>query len=325
MDDDLILVLSNTKEICARRVIEHLLASSQRIVRIDTDILFGKRFSLSSVEDSFRMADGERYSFDQFKSIWYRRPENVSLPPEMSSIVQEFSRNEFRTALWSFYTSLRGFWMNNPRSCRPIEHNKFLQLKEATKVGLEVPRTIISSDPEELIAFSEAQGDRLAVKVLYPTVIRDNDSDSDKFVFTNVVSTEQLRSHREAIELVPVFAQEYVEKKIELRITVVGNRIFACAIHSQDSDRTRHDWRRYDFEKVKHEKFSLPDEISCKILQLMDNLDLQYGAIDMILRPDGRFVFLEINANGQWEWIEVLAGLPISQAIADLLVNPPID
>jgi len=322
MDDDLILILTNTREICVSRVIECLKALGQKIIRIDTDTLFGKKFSLSSSDAVFEISDSGRCPFGRFKSIWYRRPENISLPSEMSAVVREFSGNEFRTALWSFYTSLEGFWMNDPRSCRPIEHNKLFQLKEAARVGLEVPRTIISNDPEELIAFSEQQGGRLAIKVLYPTVIKDY-SDSDKFIFTNVVDTEQLKNRREAIRVVPVFAQEYVEKAIELRVTIVGDKIFACAIHSQNSDRTRHDWRRYDFANVKHEPYRLPEEISVKLLELIKNLNLWYGALDMILTPDGRYVFLEINASGQWEWIEVLTGLEISKAIAEILSDPP--
>jgi glutathione synthase/RimK-type ligase-like ATP-grasp enzyme len=49
-------------------------------------------------------------------------------------------------------------------------------------------------------------------------------------------------------------------------------------------------------------------------------MGLSYGAIDMILTPDGRYVFLEINPNGQYYWIEQMTGLPISDAVCDLLI-----
>ncbi|MEV4245300.1 hypothetical protein AB0J63_18065 [Streptosporangium canum] len=48
---------------------------------------------------------------------------------------------------------------------------------------------------------------------------------------------------------------------------------------------------------------------------------LTYGAIDLILTPDGRYVFLEINPNGQFLWIEDATGLPIGAAIGDLLMS----
>ena len=54
---------------------------------------------------------------------------------------------------------------------------------------------------------------------------------------------------------------------------------------------------------------------------LVRRLGLAYGAIDLVLTPDGRYVFLEINPNGQYLWIEQLTGLPISEAIAEWLMH----
>jgi hypothetical protein len=41
-----------------------------------------------------------------------------------------------------------------------------------------------------------------------------------------------------------------------------------------------------------------------------------------VLTPDGRYVVLEINPNGQYLWIEKATGLPISDAICDFLMAP---
>ena len=51
----------------------------------------------------------------------------------------------------------------------------------------------------------------------------------------------------------------------------------------------------------------------------MDAIGLKYGAIDLIETPNGDFVFLEVNPSGQWGWISDLAGLPIPEAVADML------
>jgi glutathione synthase/RimK-type ligase-like ATP-grasp enzyme len=68
-----------------------------------------------------------------------------------------------------------------------------------------------------------------------------------------------------------------------------------------------------------HKPHNLPDEISKKVINLVHRLGLNFGAIDIILTPDQRYVFLEVNPNGQWGWVEDLTGLPISDAIIDLL------
>jgi hypothetical protein len=54
----------------------------------------------------------------------------------------------------------------------------------------------------------------------------------------------------------------------------------------------------------------------------MADLGLNYGAIDIIVTPDGRHVFLEVNPVGEFFWLECCSPhLPISQAIANLLLT----
>ena len=110
-------------------------------------------------------------------------------------------------------------------------------------------------------------------------------------------------------------------KRLELRITVVGQRVFAAEIHSQQSNHTRYDYRHYDDNSTRYQPHTLPAEVAQRCLHLVARLGLYYGAIDMILTPDGRYVFLEINPNGQYLWIEQATRLPISDAICDLLLS----
>jgi hypothetical protein len=56
-------------------------------------------------------------------------------------------------------------------------------------------------------------------------------------------------------------------------------------------------------------------------IRLVKQLGLEFGAIDLILRPDGEYVFLEINPNGQWLWLEPASGLPFTDTLADLLIE----
>ena len=55
----------------------------------------------------------------------------------------------------------------------------------------------------------------------------------------------------------------------------------------------------------------------------MKKCGVSFGAVDMIVTPNDRYVFLEINPSGQFGWIEKLTGLPISRTIAEVLANPP--
>ena len=62
-------------------------------------------------------------------------------------------------------------------------------------------------------------------------------------------------------------------------------------------------------------------DIQTKCRCLMQRLNLNYGAIDFVLDKQGNYVFLEINPNGQWAWIEHLTGLPISKEIVKCLCS----
>jgi len=104
-------------------------------------------------------------------------------------------------------------------------------------------------------------------------------------------------------------------------VTVVGDRVFSAAIESQATDRTRVDWRRYDHRNTPVTAIELPSDLVRRLQTLVDRLQLSFAAIDLILTPEGEFVFVEVNPNGQYLWIEEATGLPISDAVADHLVE----
>jgi glutathione synthase/RimK-type ligase-like ATP-grasp enzyme len=73
---------------------------------------------------------------------------------------------------------------------------------------------------------------------------------------------------------------------------------------------------------IPHEPYTLPEEIESKCFELVRQLGLNFGCIDMILTPDNHYVFLDINPTAaQWLWVEQLTGLSISEAMADLLIT----
>jgi glutathione synthase/RimK-type ligase-like ATP-grasp enzyme len=140
-------------------------------------------------------------------------------------------------------------------------------------------------------------------------------------VFTNPVKPEDL-ADLSGLHLCPMTFQEMIPKALELRTTVVGDRVMTASIDSQASARAAHDWRRDGLRLVQDWRaYELPREVEEKILRLMDYFVLNYGAIDIIVTPDGRHVFLEVNPVGEFFWLERSPGLPVSDAIADVLLG----
>jgi hypothetical protein len=109
---------------------------------------------------------------------------------------------------------------------------------------------------------------------------------------------------------------------LELRVTIVGDQVLTAAINSQASERAAHDWRRDGVQLLNAwQPYELPSETEAKLLRVMDYFNLNYGAADFIVTPEGRHVFLEVNPGGEFFWLERCPGLPISSAIADVLLG----
>jgi hypothetical protein len=178
----------------------------------------------------------------------------------------------------------------------------------------------VTNSPEEFVEFYRRHAGRIISKPFYYNTVYPSAETTKDFwgMHTQPVTIHDVR-FAASLRFCPVIVQAYVPKRVELRITVVGGEIFACEIHSQVTHRTKHDWRNYDLAHTPHYVHDVPQEVGERCYRLVAALGLCYGAIDMILTPDGRYVFLEINPSGQFRWIEDITGLPISAAIAQLL------
>lgn len=256
-----------------------------------------------------------RLSVSDIDIAWYLREGPIGSAVEESSLEERFIRNESRGALRSFLSTLTCTWINHPETMDRIASNNLYQQQVARRVGLMTPMTLLSNDPESVINFSSQKNGLLLKSIGYTKL----DDEGRYFLYSQHISHEEIKRSVPAICRCPVFSQEYVEKRYEHRVMVLGNRILSCRIDSQASEATKVDWRHYDFGKVEHLQVKLPDKVEEQLHQFMDAIGLKYGAIDLIETPDGNFVFLEVNPSGQWGCIADLAGLPIPEAVADML------
>ena len=76
------------------------------------------------------------------------------------------------------------------------------------------------------------------------------------------------------MQLCPVVVQGYVPKALELRVTVVAEQVFAVAIDSQRSARTRYDWRHYDQRTTPMWAHELPSAVADRCRNLVGQLGL---------------------------------------------------
>jgi len=259
--------------------------------------------------------DGRRLDLADVASVWCRSLLPSGFPEELEAQDRAFAETGARRALDALTTVCDALWVNHPVRQR-LANSKPAQLHAARRVGLDIPATVITNDPAAARA-SIAGG---AGETVYKSLSQNLDLDPGTGLYTGVVTGTEL-ANLDLIRLTPGIFQERIAKAYELRVTVVGTRIFSARIDSQARAETALDWRRRPFD-VDDRPVDLPAEIEAGVLALMDVLGLVYGAFDFIVTPDGRHVFLEVNPGGQYMWVEAGTGLPITAALADTLAAP---
>ncbi|HEX8189961.1 MAG TPA: hypothetical protein VF586_16510 [Pyrinomonadaceae bacterium] len=295
-----------------------------RAIRFDTD-RYPTEVRLTAFygrggEERLTLANDEgEFDLREVTAVWHRRLNfGARLPQTLDEQLRRASLAEARAAAQGMLASLKAFRVDDVRHIRRAE-NKQLQLQVAREVGLDIPRTLTTNEPAAVGDFAAECEGGMVTKMLSSFAVYEGGR--ELVVFTNPVRPEDL-ADLSGLSLCPATFQEAIPKALELRATVVGGRVLTASVDSQSSERGANDWRRDGRRMVENWRpYELPREVEEKILRLMDHFVLNYGAIDLIVTPDGRHVFLEVNPVGEFFWLECYAGLPVSEAIADVLLG----
>jgi glutathione synthase/RimK-type ligase-like ATP-grasp enzyme len=195
---------------------------------------------------------------------------------------------------------------NNP-DAEEAAARKALQLRVATDVGLRVPRTVMTSSPDTARRFASAAPDEGVVFKPFRAPI-------GSACATQRLGLHQLQ-HLELLDNAPVIFQDLVEPHVDIRVTVIQQKIFAVESRSQ-----RLDWRTD--AAISWTYHQLPESVQARILALMHQLRLTLGHLDFRIGKDGEYVFFEVNPAGQFLFLEVDdERIQVTSALADLLIG----
>jgi hypothetical protein len=269
---------------------------------------------------------------ENIRSIWWRRPrEYFGRPPELSEQEREFAKGEIDHILQGFWSLLDCYWISYPEHIRQASW-KMEQLQRAAQYGFEIPNTLLTSDPDEVRAFYDTCKGQMIFKVLSdpflgaPKLVEkhpDQPRPEARETKTTIITKDELEQ-LDSVRLVPCLFQEYIPKRTELRVTVIGDDLFVAEIDSQARESTSVDWRNWNgggFE-IPYRKATLPVDIAEQCMRFVRSYQLNFSAMDFILTPDGRYVFIENNPNGQFIWVEQLVPeLRMTEALASCLIR----
>jgi glutathione synthase/RimK-type ligase-like ATP-grasp enzyme len=239
---------------------------------------------------------------------WWRRVLPFDIEPGIRDPAKRaFSESETSQAVNGALDALDCTWVN-PRCADESAHRKPFQWEIARRVGLSLPRTLVTNDPHAARHFIEEVG-------IGKTVFKAFLAMMEAWRETRLIEPQDM-AHLDSIRYAPVIFQEYIEG-IDLRIIIVGNQIFTAEIDARETSYPV-DMRMSLGEAIVR-PIELPLEVRNLLLSFMRSIGLTYGAIDMRRTAKDEFFFLEVNPAGQWLFVEERTGLPVSQAMADLL------
>jgi hypothetical protein len=242
-------------------------------------------------------------------AVWWRRPQGFSPSPEIvDPRMRRFVVTECDMTLEGGLAACSCHIVNDLFSERRAS-NKILQLQLARDIGFVTPETCVTnsvSDAEEM--FREHNGD----------IVFKGQTDARFHLGETRPVTSAILEKSDKLRYAPVQFQWKVPCKHDLRVTVVGEDVFATRIDSGGAERPI-DWRLD--QSIPMEPCELDSQVVERCRALTRRLGLLYGAIDLRETPDGDLYFFEINPSGQFLFSDTPPDLPITQALYSLLTD----
>lgn len=187
--------------------------------------------------------------------------------------------------------------------------NKLLQIKEAKRIGLDIPTTHITTSKEEIKRLTKK-------KELITKAMQENIAFQDK---RNIIYQRVTKIKLDDLpnEFYPSLFQEIIKKDLEIRCFYLDEKLYSIAFFSFEDTIDMRD----HYDNQKYFKFVLSNEIKAKIVKLMRSFRLKIGSIDLILSQDGKCYFIEINTEGQYDWVSTFGGYNLDEKIASYLLK----
>lgn len=310
-----VLILTSELDFATDLVCRKLASMDVPFLRLNREKLDAADLVLDPVAPTLLCSHGgsQWHVGPALRSVWWRQgtfDRNVA-GADPSTAVQ-LHRSQWSAFMRSMMVFDHATWVNHPGRIYRAE-TKAVQLREAAAIGFDVPPTVMTNSPEAEAA--RAIGTSVALKSVDTLLLRDGQD--QLFGYTSIVDWAEVASPE--LRFAPATVQAALHDKVDLRVTIVGNDMWAVAIR-RDGRGIDGDWRLTPKQDVQISPHPLDAATAARCFELLRRLDLGYGAIDLAVSA-GRTWFVEINPTGEWGWLEH-PDRPIADAIAKRLASP---
>jgi glutathione synthase/RimK-type ligase-like ATP-grasp enzyme len=261
-----------------------------------------------SYETTDRMLDSEEkeISVGDASVLWLRRvpsKQHLQWPIEDSFQSQIIDSDCRGAAMGLLKTHFRGHWIS-PVDATIRASDKIWQLSVANECGFRVPRTLVTQSAKEVQMFFDSYG---------PLVVKTVVGASGPMLQTIRIDDPTAFSADE-YQAAPAIYQEYISGSRHLRLACFGDRSYAGFIDTPDVD-----WRgNLD---VSLSRWDINESLHTSVRAVLDALGLAMGIVDIKLTADDEPVWLEVNPQGQFAFLDGLAGTNLVKTFAEYLIQ----
>ena len=312
MKDIQYLVLSSTIDYSSDLICAEFEKRGVHYLRLNRDHFSDYQISYNVEDDTVEVKmDGTwfRLVAAKIKAVYFRAPVFLRLTGKSHTVEEQLMLNQWSSFLRNLIIFEKALWVNHPALIYRAE-NKAFQLKVAKQCGLDIPKTFIGN----VLPHSIDLNCTYIVKALDTALFYENGN--EMFTYSTMIGGQELLDAE--IKTAPIILQDYLHNKIDLRVTVIGSRVFPVTI-TKNGQPLQGDWREKNKDNLEYTPVELPQIINEKLIRLMKKLELSFGGVDLAF-SDGKYYFIEINPTGEWGWLKTCTGIPIDNAIVDYLI-----
>lgn len=298
-----ILILGNSSDAHAVHMKNVLTQAGVTVDYLDTR-MFPSQLKISwepnSVFSSLKLSPEHQFDFQDIHSVYWRSLGSVGIPSLEDSHQQNIAFNDSMSVLRTLFKACPARWVNSWEAYQ-FHKEKPLQLRQVHLLGVKIPQTLITNDPQEVIRFAKSH-EKAIFKPVYGGAHTQTLAES-------LLEPKRLNL---ALSVAPVTLQEYIPGT-NVRSYVIGDSVYAAEIRSHDLD------FRTDIE-AELIPVELPKQIQQQCKDIAKALYLEWTAIDWRRNPAGEYVFLEANPSPMFLHFERQTGFPITEKLVELLM-----
>lgn len=263
--------------------------------------------------------DKVEYRMSSINSFWFRRGKLELNYKDLFNQILHLDEKIILNHLALEENSIKDFFMyclnlkkNKINDYQYSITNKLYILKKAKEIGLEIPKTIVTSKKTDLHTFYKQNNQKIITKNIQELFIDSNNNKIYKSL-TNIVEKKTIDGLSE--HFYPSLFQEKINRNFEVRSFYLNKTFYSQAIFSSNCDI---DYRNYS-KDYRISKFKLPHDIEEKLKELIKFFSIDSGSIDLIY--NNKFYFFEINPFGQFGELSFYNNYRIEQIIAKYLCD----